>query len=174
MHDRHEELQQQRLRKYVLAALSALLLVFLFLLRSEIFTIQSAKVKEDTVSNTEMPTVGSMIFTFPPQEGNVIAPEEEEEPILAEPATEVPTPRPPPTPRPTEIKPLRRGNKGDEVRNLQLRLVELRYLKDGDVDGNYGKGTLNAVKRFQQQNGLAPDGVAGRDTILKLYSKDAR
>lgn len=85
-----------------------------------------------------------------------------------------PTPRPSPTPRPTEIKALRRGDKSEEVRALQQRLIELSYLKEGSADGNFGKGTMAAIQKFQQNNGLAPDGVAGRETIAKIFSADAQ
>ena len=55
-------------------------------------------------------------------------------------------------------------SRGKEVRALQERLIELGYLPAGSADGAYGRQTYNAVKRFQQINGLKADGVAGRAT----------
>ena len=55
---------------------------------------------------------------------------------------------------------LRKGSKGSEVTRLQNALKALGYysLK---VDGIYGKGTVAAVKAYQQSTGLKTDGIAG-------------
>lgn len=50
-----------------------------------------------------------------------------------------------------------------DVKWLQNSLNKL--VKAGlTVDGSYGKATMDAVKKFQQQNGLTPDGWAGVQT----------
>ncbi|MBE5768685.1 MAG: hypothetical protein E7333_03730 [Clostridiales bacterium] len=67
---------------------------------------------------------------------------------------------------------LRRYNQGDDVASVQKRLKELGYYT-GTVDGNYGKGTMEAVRNFQQRNGLMADGVAGVQTYAVLYSSMA-
>ncbi len=78
-----------------------------------------------------------------------------------------------PTPLPT-ITPniayttLAVNSRGEDVRRLQSRLVELGYLQ-GNVDGAYGYQTRNAVMLFQEVNGLQKDGVAGRSTLTRLY-----
>lgn len=59
---------------------------------------------------------------------------------------------------------LRRGDKGDEVLNLQKRLHELGY-HPGAQDGIYGLLTERAVKLFQSEHGLAVDGIAGPKTL---------
>ena len=64
------------------------------------------------------------------------------------------------------------GAKGEEVTRLQQRLKDLGYL-DGKVDGQYGGGTKRAVIAFQRRNGLDTDGVAGPETLAKLYAEDA-
>lgn len=67
-------------------------------------------------------------------------------------------------PEPTERDAiLKRGSKGDYVRELQLNLVALGY--GIAVDGDYGKGTETAVMAFQRANGLKVDGWAGPRTI---------
>jgi len=68
---------------------------------------------------------------------------------------------------------LKVGSEGAEVKKLQTRLKELGYYK-GSVDSDYGTGTETAVKNFQQQNGLYVDGVAGANTLSKLYSSSAK
>ena len=65
------------------------------------------------------------------------------------------------------------GAKGDDVKKLQQRLKDLGYL-NGKVDGQYGGGTKRAVIAFQRRNGLDTDGVAGQDTLAKLYAEDAK
>ena len=77
------------------------------------------------------------------------------------------------TPTPTAASSsLKSGSKGDAVKKLQQRLKDLSYYT-GSVDGSYGTGTVNAVKAFQQRNGLTADGVAGPATLKKLYGNDA-
>lgn len=67
---------------------------------------------------------------------------------------------------------LQLGSTGSAVRSLQKRLKELGYFS-GNVDGDYGDFTENAVKLFQEQNGLIVDGKAGSATLDKLYSNSA-
>ena len=83
--------------------------------------------------------------------------------------TAIPTATPEPTPSPTpRIYVLNNGSRGTSVRNLQARLKELGYLHE-EPDGYYGPKTAEAVKYFQQVNGLEADGVAGRLTQEKMF-----
>lgn len=61
----------------------------------------------------------------------------------------------------------RYGSTGSEVRNIQSRLIKWGYLS-GTVDGIYGSRTQEAVKKFQRNNNLTPDGIAGPRTLEKL------
>ncbi|NLX83008.1 MAG: peptidoglycan-binding protein [Clostridiales bacterium] len=83
------------------------------------------------------------------------------------------TPEPTHTPVPEKVVSLKKGSKGTEVVDLQTRLIELGYLKEGSNDGDYGSGTEAAVKAFQAKHNLKTDGIAGKDTQNALYSKDA-
>ena len=62
---------------------------------------------------------------------------------------------------------LKQGSNGGEVKELQRRLKEWGYY-NGAVDGIYGKGTVEAVKKFQKKNGLTADGIAGIETYKAL------
>ena len=64
------------------------------------------------------------------------------------------------------------GAKGEDVKKCQQRLKDLGYL-NGKVDGQFGGGTKRAVIAFQRRNDLATDGVAGQETLAKLYAEDA-
>lgn len=64
---------------------------------------------------------------------------------------------------------LRRGDKGDDVKKLQELLNELGY--EIKVDGDYGRGTKEAVRDFQQKNKLSADGNFGPSTAEVLLSK---
>ena len=55
---------------------------------------------------------------------------------------------------------LREGDNGDAVRTLQQRLKTLGYYT-GSVDGDYGSGTVAAVKAFQRAYDIKEDGIAG-------------
>ena len=59
------------------------------------------------------------------------------------------------------------GSKGEEVKKIQTNLKKWGYY-DGNVDGTYGQKTWEAVKKFQQKNGLKADGVVGKQTLEKL------
>ncbi|MGI6691932.1 MAG: peptidoglycan-binding protein [Christensenellales bacterium] len=68
---------------------------------------------------------------------------------------------------------LRIGLSGEAVRAMQTRLIALQYLK-GKADGIFGTATAAAVTAFQRANGLKADGLAGKETLGKLYGADAR
>ncbi len=56
---------------------------------------------------------------------------------------------------------------------LQNRLQELGYLTSA-ADGQFGSATEEAVRRFQETNGLTPTGVADDSTQSYLYSSSAK
>lgn len=60
-----------------------------------------------------------------------------------------------------DIGVLRRGSRGDGVKLMQEALGL-------DADGVFGRGTERALKLWQTDNGLTPDGVAGPLTMAKL------
>ena len=65
------------------------------------------------------------------------------------------------------IPTLRRGSRGDAVKQLQVMLNEQTGagLK---VDGNFGAKTESAVRHFQELHGLADDGICGTKTWKAL------
>lgn len=71
---------------------------------------------------------------------------------------------------PVEDKPtLRRGSKGKWVTTVQTMLKNKGYdLGPCGVDGDFGKATEKAVKEFQADHGLDPDGVVGPKTYDAL------
>jgi peptidoglycan hydrolase-like protein with peptidoglycan-binding domain len=66
------------------------------------------------------------------------------------------------------------GSRGDDVTALQNRLLSLGYLDYPNATGYYGALTKTAVVRFQSNNGLAADGIAGPLTQDKLYGSSAK
>ena len=61
------------------------------------------------------------------------------------------------------------GDKSDEIKEFQQKLYEKGYLTYLP-DGIFGNQTQNAVKRFQEENGLVVDGCLGKSTIQLLKS----
>lgn len=59
------------------------------------------------------------------------------------------------------------GSTGQEVTEIQQLLKKWGYY-DGAVDGIFGTATKNAVIKFQRANGLAADGVVGKNTLSAL------
>lgn len=55
---------------------------------------------------------------------------------------------------------LQLGSTGTAVLNLQTRLAQMGYLTSTNVTGIYDTMTQTAVRNYQQNNGLTPDGVA--------------
>lgn len=66
--------------------------------------------------------------------------------------------------------PCKPGYSGNDVKKLQQALNLLGYY-DGNIDGNYGASTENAVKKFQKKRGMNADGLAGSSTIKILFGK---
>ncbi|MEB3180592.1 MAG: peptidoglycan-binding protein [Nostocaceae cyanobacterium] len=66
--------------------------------------------------------------------------------------------------------PIRRGNSGSEVANVQRCLRQLGYFK-GSVTGFYGSVTQNAVTRFERANSLPADGVVDATTQSRLQAQ---
>lgn len=69
---------------------------------------------------------------------------------------------------------MRKGDSGEDVKELQEALVREGYdvgkKKDGTplIDGKYGSETMSAVRAFQHDHGLKPDGIAGPLTLNAL------
>jgi hypothetical protein len=62
---------------------------------------------------------------------------------------------------------LKRGSRGEQVRQLQLALGL-------DSDGIFGGDTEAAVKAFQQQNDLGADGIVGKQTLAALPDRSTQ
>ena len=68
-----------------------------------------------------------------------------------------------------ELKVLKKGMKGKEVKALQLLLIGSGYsCGKAGADGDFGKSTDTAVRAFQKASGLTVDGEAGKRTFSAL------
>lgn len=67
---------------------------------------------------------------------------------------------------------VQRGDKGDEAKAVQERLIELGFLA-GAADGDFGAKSEAAVKLFQKANGLEETGIADSMTQHVMYSARA-
>ena len=61
----------------------------------------------------------------------------------------------------------KRGSRGEVVKQIQQKLKDAG-LYNGNIDGIYGEGTEAGVRKYQQQNGLQVDGMAGPNTLNKM------
>lgn len=70
-----------------------------------------------------------------------------------------------------ELRTLKKGMKGDDVKALQILLIGNGYScgKTG-ADGDFGANTKTAVEKFQKKKGLSVDGIAGRNTMQTLLT----
>ena len=64
------------------------------------------------------------------------------------------------------------GDTGDDVKAVQQRLRNLGFYTS-QVDGTYGGSTTDAMRRFQEMNGLPATGNGDLATYAKLFSDDA-
>ena len=64
---------------------------------------------------------------------------------------------------------LRQGDKGEDVKKLQEKLIALGYLAD-KADGSYGPKTAAAVKELNEQNGLGSSPEADAITQDMIFS----
>lgn len=65
---------------------------------------------------------------------------------------------------------LKRGDKGEYVRALQILLIGRGYaLPKYGADGDFGEETESALQKYQEDHGLFADGVAGNLTYAKLW-----
>jgi murein DD-endopeptidase MepM/ murein hydrolase activator NlpD len=62
------------------------------------------------------------------------------------------------------------GARGSDVAALQF-LLQARGFGPGTVDGDFGPGTIAAVRRYQQSARLGVDGVAGGRTVGALRTR---
>ena len=81
----------------------------------------------------------------------------------------VPSSETPPATSTSSYRTLQTGDRGDDVKRLQEKLIELGYLND-TADGSFGPMTAAAVQRFNEANGLRYDGIADAITQDCLYS----
>jgi len=64
------------------------------------------------------------------------------------------------------------GSYGDDVFDMQSALYELGFL-ESEPDGDFGDGTLTALKAFQWYNGFVVSGIADEETLGQLYYRDS-
>lgn len=71
----------------------------------------------------------------------------------------------------TPTSTLKLGSKGPEVIELQEKLVEEGYLNKKYLTGYYGPNTVEAVKKYQKDNGIKQTGMVAELTIESLFNK---
>lgn len=68
---------------------------------------------------------------------------------------------------------LSKGSKGDAVKALQARLFDIGFYSTA-IDGDYGNGTVNAIKAFEEYNGLEQNGIATPELQALIFSENAK
>ena len=105
-----------------------------------------------------------------PDKTTVMEPSNDPTPTPA--ATRKPSPTKAPTAK-SSYKALFEGDKGEDVRRMQRKLIELGYLND-TADGQFGPKTATAVREFSETNGLGSYSYASSAMLEKLYSGSAK
>lgn len=63
------------------------------------------------------------------------------------------------------------GDQGSEITSIQMKLNALGY-NAGNVDGDFGEMTAEAVRAFQRDRGLEVDGVIGTQTYRVMMGRE--
>ncbi len=66
----------------------------------------------------------------------------------------------------SNVPTLKLGSTGEEVRNLQQKLIVLGY--NLQISGEFGASTERKVRHFQKKYGLEVDGIVGKETLDKI------
>lgn len=73
---------------------------------------------------------------------------------------------------PIQVRMLRRGMKGADVKTLQAALITYGFsCGTAGADGDFGSATAASLRKFQTKYGLVADGIAGNATWSKLLGK---
>lgn len=71
-------------------------------------------------------------------------------------------------------RPLQKGDRGEAVTEMKLRMQELGYFTAGaSLSDQYNDTCVERVKQFQQKNGLEATGTADANTLSVLFSDSA-
>ena len=67
---------------------------------------------------------------------------------------------------------LQKGSSGSAVKTMQIMLIACGYsCGNAGADGDFGKGTFNALKAFQTDASLVVDGIYGQASKTALQAK---
>ena len=65
------------------------------------------------------------------------------------------------------------GSNGKSVKKMQQALINAGYdLGPSGADGKYGPATESAVRRYQKNNGLSVEGIAGNNTQNDFFEQN--
>ena len=117
-----------------------------------------------TVEPTPEPTTPAPTTPAPVEPTPELSEEPTPEPSVETPEVTEETPAPPPAP-PALFEP---GDEGEEVRDLQHRLLQIQWF-EGKITGTYGDGTRLAVEGFQTKRGLPATGAVDQATLDALH-----
>lgn len=74
------------------------------------------------------------------------------------------------TPEILEFQTVRLGDQNNYVKDLKFKLKRLNYYEN-DIDDNFDSNTEKSIKKFQKDNNLTVDGIAGPSTWQILNNK---
>lgn len=71
-------------------------------------------------------------------------------------------------------KELRKGMRGEDVRQLQQKLIDADLLDEGQADGIFGPKTEEALKKYQKAQKIAESGIVDKDTFASLNPEEKK
>ena len=71
------------------------------------------------------------------------------------------------------FSPLKKGAQGIPVVEMQHALAVAGYLRDNEIDGDFGRITLGALCGYQLEHKLTVDGICGQQTALSLWGGES-
>ena len=129
-----------------------------------VYTIEGNK--SDQVGRGAYAIGASNVAGFGRPDWSAVVTEQEDDP--GEIVVVDPDPQTPDTP--ANLPTIRKGDKGEAVRVMQVILIAKGYSCGPDgADGDYGNNTYKALTNFQAARGLDPDGICGPKTHAELW-----
>lgn len=70
--------------------------------------------------------------------------------------------------------PLKNGMAGNDIKELQVILMDLNYTLKGEADSYFGDETKAAVEKFQRDHGLMIDGIVSKDVLEAMQAAQGK
>lgn len=144
----------------------------LFLISLLLLTISFSSCKAENKATNNKPVSSVDVAVLSPEGNNTTSEKKSSEGNNTVPSNTVPSisnPAPPPIEQPKKSESFKKGDKGDEVKEIQQKLNKFGYSLN--ADGIFGSSTYSALIDFQKKNKIPANGIVDSNTLICLDKK---